>query len=362
MRISTLRLAAAAAIFLLPDVASAADPVADFYKGKQLRVVVGFSAGGAYDVYARVVGRHMVRFIPGNPTVVVQNMPGAGSITAARYMLMEAPRDGTALATISKDAAFDQVVNGKGDEYDLAKLNWIGNPAEDNDVMETWGTSGIRTIDDAKTREVALGSTSATGAGALYPRLLNNIFGTKFKIIAGFPGASQLNLAMERGEIDGRASDSLVSIRATKPQYLTEKKVNILMQMGFVRSPDIPDVPLMVELGRNPAERKVFEMLSSNVRIGRPLLTTPEVPPARLAALVAAFDTTMKDPEFLREAAQAKLAVTPVSGRQVQEAVNNTVNAPKEIVDLVRAAADSEKAFNCADIAKDKSLCEGGGG
>jgi tripartite-type tricarboxylate transporter receptor subunit TctC len=354
---SRAAIAAAALIAFAAPAARAADAVADFYKGKQVHVIVGFAAGGGYDLYARLISRHMARFIPGNPTMVVQNMPGAGSVTAAQYLLQKAPRDGTTIGSISKDSPFDQVVNTQSANYDLGKLNWIGNANEDNDVMEVWAASGVRTVEDAKKREVIMGSTGQTGAGSLYPRLLNNIVGTKFKVIGGFPGSPQLYLAMERGEIDGRASDSLVSLKSTKPEYLRDKKVNVLMQMGFRRSPDLPDVPLMAELAKSPAERKVFELLSSNVRIGHPIVTTPEVPADRLAALIAAFDAAMKDPQFLAEAEQGKLDINPISSKALQEAVINTTQAPKEVVDLVLAASKDAQTFNCADVAKDKSLC-----
>ena len=346
-----------AAVAMAAAHGAAADPVADFYAGKQLRVIVGFSPGGGYDLYARLVTRHMSRYIPGNPVIVPQNMPGAGTMVAAQYMLQQAPRDGTVLATISKDSPVDVVVNKAPYKADYGRLNWIGNPNEDNNIMTVWATSGVKSIEDATKREVVMGVTAANGAGALYPRLLNTVLGTKFKIIAGFPGSNELNLAMERGEIDGRGSDSWVNLRSTRPEWLTEKKVNVIMQMGFRRDAESAAIPLMIDLARNPVERLLFEMLSSGVRLGYPLLTTPDVPAERLEALRAAFDAVMKDPEFLAEAKNARLGVNPVSGREVQQAVNGTVNAPGDVVDLLLAATTSGKTFNCAEVAKDRSLC-----
>jgi tripartite-type tricarboxylate transporter receptor subunit TctC len=339
---------------------SAAQTVEDFYRNKQIRVIIGYGAGGGYDVYARLVTRYMSRFIPGHPTMVAQNMPGAGTALAAEYLMHVAPQDGTVLATLGQNLPFDQIMDPKrGALFNTAEMNWIGNAIEDNNVVEVWRASGITSIEDAKNRETVLAATSADGSDALYPQVLNNVLGTKFKIIAGFPGGAEQNLAMERGEVDGRGSDTMSSIRATTPRYLTENKIRIILQMGFASDPDLPGVPLMLDLARTQAERQVFEMISSGVRIGRPILTTPGVPPDRLQALRDAFDATMKDPAFLAEAAQAKLEIKPVPGIEVQKLVENMVGVPKDVVELTRAAVTTTgQTFNCADVAKDKSICE----
>ena len=356
---AAFRIALVSAAFSVAAVppAAAADAVADFYAGKQMRVIIGFPTGGGYDIYARLMTHHMTRFIPGNPTITPQNMPGAGSMIAVQHMLQQAPRDGTVLATISKDSPMDIVLNDRPYKADFAKLNWIGNASEDNNIMPVWAATGVKSVEDATKREVVMGTTSANGAGALYPRLLNNVHGTKFNIIAGFPGSAQLNLAMERGEIDGRGSDSWVTLNSTNPDWLRDKKVNVLMQMGFRRDPERAHIPLMIDLARTPVERILFETLSSGARVGTPLLTTPDVPAERLDALRAAFDAIMKDPEFLADAKKAKLDISPASGPNVQEAVVKTMTAPADIVDLLKAAITGDKTFNCAEVAKDKSLC-----
>jgi hypothetical protein len=250
------------------------------------------------------------------------------------------------------------VVNNSPDKAAFAKLNWIGNVSEDNYIMTVWAATGVKTIADATKKELSMGATAANGAAALYPHILNNIFGTKFKVIAGFSGSTQLNLAMERGEIDGRGSDSWVTLRSTKPDWLRDKKINVLMQMGFRRDKETADIPLMIDLARNPVERMLFEMLSASAKVGASFLTTADVPAERLAALRTAFNAVMRDPQFLTEAEHAKLEINPVPGEDVQETVSKTIMAPKEVVDLLMAATAKGKAFNCNEAAKDKALCE----
>ena len=336
-----------------------ADPVEDFYKGKQVRVVIGFGAGGGYDLSARLVTKHMGRFIPGHPIMVPQNMPGAGAAVAAQFLMQGAPRDGTVLATLGQNIPFDQVMDPRRSEtYDASKMLWVGNANEENNVIEIWRESGVTSIEDAFKREIVLGATAADGADALYPQVLNNVLGTKFKIIGGFPGGADQNLAMERRETDGRGSNTMSSIRSTSPQYVTENKVVIILQMGVVKDAKLPDVPLMTDLGRSPAERSVFGLISAGVRIGRPILTTPGVPADRLKALRDAFDATMKDPEFLAEAERARIDINPISGAEVQKIVENVVGASPDVAALARAAVIPGKAFDCAAIARDKSICE----
>jgi hypothetical protein len=263
------------------------------------------------------------------------------------------------LATLGQNIPFDQAMDARRREtFDTAKMNWIGNANEENNVIEVWRESGVVSIEDAFKREIVLGATAADGADALYPQVLNNVLGTKFKIIGGFPGGADQNLAMERRETDGRGSNTMSSIRATSPQFLTENKVVIILQMGVVKDPNLPDAPLMTDLGRSPAERSVFGLISAGVRIGRPILTTPDVPADRLQALRDAFDATMKDPEFLAEARTARLDINPIPGTEVQKIVQSVVGVSPDVVALARAAVTPGKAFNCAELVSDKSVCE----
>ena len=320
---------------LTAPVVATADPIAEFYKAKKMSIVIGQSPGGSYDSYGRMIGRHMGKYLPGNPVFVSQNMTGAGGRTATAWMYNIAPKDGTALAVISQTIPMDQVVhNIPSTQFDARQFNWIGNPFRSNNVLAVWHTSGVRTIEDAKQREVAIGGTGPTSPDTLYPRVSNAMFGTKFKIIPGYAGGSEIDLAMERGEVGGRGSNSWQSMKETN--WVAEKKLYVLFQIGAQREPDLSTVPLLTDLARNADDRVMLEFISSSLAMGRPLLTTPAVPPERVGALRRAFDSTMKDADFLREARNQNLDVTPVSGEALQALVERTIATPPTIVARVR--------------------------
>lgn len=330
----------------------------DFYKGKTLRLIVGYAPGGGYDVYARFAVRHMARLLPGKPSVVAQNMPGAGSARAAQYLMVSAPQDGTVLGTVGQNLPLDQALSAGKTKYDTRRFNWIGNIIDGNNVMFVWHTTGVKSVEDAKTKEVFLSATGVTSTSVQYPRVLNNMFGTKFKIITGFGGGTELNLAIERGETQGRGSTGWSNIKAVTPQYLADKKINIILQMGLKREKDLPDVPLLIDLARNPAERRVLELISAGVDIGRPILTTPGVPAVRVKLLRDTFDAALADKQFLAEAAKARMDISPVRGEDVQKIVENIVSAPPDIVNLVEAAMTKGAVFDCRALVKDQTLCE----
>ena len=322
-------LAAGAAVFSVAAGSAQGQSVEDFYKGKTISMVIGYSPGGGYDTYARLVARFMGDHIPGKPNIVPRNMPGASSRVAAAYVYNVAPKDGTTLATGDQSLALAQAM-GEKLQFDVTKFNFIGNPSAENNTTVTWHTSPVKTIDDAKRVEVPVGATGGS-TSSQYPRAMNALLGTKFKVILGYPGGNDINLAMERGEVAGRGSNSWASWKATRPEWLKEKKINILVQIGLRKSPDLPDVPLLIDLAANPEDRAVLRLLSSPSAIGRPIFTTPGVPEERVNALRAAFDATVKDPAFLEEAKKAGLEVDPVSGKELQEIVNDIVNTPEPI-------------------------------
>lgn len=346
-----------AAGFAAAALAAPAAQAQDFYKGKSVKMIIGYGPGGGYDVYGRFVARHIGRLLPGNPTIVPQNMPGAGSARAAQFLMVNAPQDGTVWATLGQNLPLDQALNPKKAKYDTRKLAWIGNVNRGNNVMMLWHTSGVKSIEDAKKKEVFLSATGVTSTSVQYPRVLNNMFGTKFKIITGFGGGSELNLAIERGEVQGRGSIAWASVKANVPHYVAEKKVNFILQMGLTKEKDLPDVPLLIELARNPAERRVLELISGGVDIGRPLVTTPGVRADRVKLLRTTFDTMVKDKTFLAEATKAKLDIDAVPGEQVQKIVENIVTAPSDIVELVKAAMTKGAVFDCKKLVKDAKLC-----
>jgi tripartite-type tricarboxylate transporter receptor subunit TctC len=306
--------------------------VEDFYRGKQLEMVIGYSPGGTYDLYARLVARFLGNYIPGKPVIVPRNMPGAGSRAAAKWVYSVAPKDGTVLATADQSLAVEQAMGDKQLDLDTTKFIYIGNPNADNNTTATWYTSGIKTIEDAKMRQVVMGATGGS-TSSQYPKAMNALIGTKFKIVIGYPGGNDINLAMEKGEVDGRGSNAWGSWKATRPDWLRDKKINILVQIGLTKAPDLPDVPLLIDLATNDEDRAIFKLLSASSTIGRPVFTSPGVPPERVKALRDAFDTMVRDPVFLAEAGKEHFDINPVAGAQMQKIVEDIVATPKPIAD-----------------------------
>jgi tripartite-type tricarboxylate transporter receptor subunit TctC len=306
--------------------------VEDFYRGKQLEMVIGYSPGGTYDLYARLVARFLGNYIPGKPVIVPRNMPGAGSRAATKWVYSVGPKDGTVLATADQSLAVEQAMGDKQLDLDTTKLIYVGNPNADNNTTATWYTSGIKTIDDAKTRLVVMGATGGS-TSSQYPKAMNALIGTKFKIVIGYPGGNDINLAMEKGEVDGRGSNAWGAWKATRPDWLRDKKINILVQIGLTKAPDLPDVPLLIDLAANDEDRAIFKLLSASSTIGRPVFTSPGVPPERVKALRDAFDTMVKDPVFLAEADKEHFDINPVAGVQMQRIVADIVATPRPIAD-----------------------------
>ncbi len=309
-----------------------AQSVEDFYRGKTLDLYIGFTVGGGYDLYARLVGRFLGDHLPGKPRILPKQMTGAGSRILTKFMYTLAPRDGTALATADQSLALEQVLGDAAAQYDAAEFGWIGNPAADNNTVAAWHTTGVRSIEDARKRELTVGATGAN-TSSQYPAVLNMVAGTKFKIILGYPGGADINLAMEKGEVDVRGSNSWEGWKSTKPDWMKDKKIHVLAQIGLTKAPDLPDVPLIMDLARNEEERAALRLLSAPATIGRPIFITPGVPAERLKALREAFDAMLKDAAFQQGAAQAGLAVNPVSGAELQGIISEIIAAPKPVRD-----------------------------
>jgi tripartite-type tricarboxylate transporter receptor subunit TctC len=317
------------ALYLLNAVGGKAqgDPVADFYKGKTISLYIGTTPGGGYDTYARIVARFMGAHIPGGPLIVPRNMPGAGGRVAAAYVYNVVAKDGLSLEASDQTLALQQALDYHKLQYDMAKFNWIGSPDSDNKIVNTWYTSGINTIEDAKKREVVMGAVG-DGPSSQYLRAMNALIGTKFRIVSSYPGANEINLAMERGEIDGRGSGSWAIWKA-RPDWLS--RIKVLVQVGVAKSPDLPNVPLLMDLATNAEDRAVLRLLSSPSAIGHPILTTPDTPTERVKALRDAFNATMKDPAFLAAAKKAKLEIDPVLGEHLQSIVQDILSAPSNV-------------------------------
>jgi tripartite-type tricarboxylate transporter receptor subunit TctC len=326
---------ALAALVALPAIAPAhADT---FYEGKTITVVTSTGAGGTYDLVARLISRHMPRHLPGRPAMIVQNMPGGGNVLATNFMYAIAPKDGTTIATIHNAMPLHQALDGQGVRFDAAKFNWLGSTGADNEVILAWPTAGVRTIQDVMEREVVLGGTGAGSGIVIIPTAMNSVLGTKFKIVIGYKSSEDINLAMERGEVQARAF-GLGSIVSQRPEWITEKKVAFLTQIGTKRDHALPDVPLVTELAKTDEQRAILKLVSAPPALGQPYLTPPGVPQDRVALLRTAFDATLRDKAFLADAAKAKFEIEPMSGDEVARIVKDTIDAPPEIVAKAKAA------------------------
>ena len=326
MRLVAVTIATLLAVW--PGSALSQQSVEDFYRGKKIDLIIGYSSGGTYDLYARLVARHLGHYIPGNPLIVPRNMPGAGSRAAATWVFGIAPRDGTVLAAVDQSLSLQQAAGDKRIQFDTTKFIYIGNPASENNTTAAWAASGIKTIEDAKRREVTVGATGGS-TSSQYPKAMNALLGTKFRIILGYPGGNDVNLAMERGEVDGRGSNSWTSWKATRPDWIAEKKINILVQIGLAKAADLPDVPLLLDLATNDDDRRLLRVLSASTNIGRPIFTTPDTPPERVAALRRAFDAMVRDPAFREQARREHFDIEPTTGEAMQKLLAEIVAIPK---------------------------------
>ena len=317
--------------------ATAADPVEDFYRGKQIRIYIRAAPGGNYDVYSRVLGRHMSRHIPGNPAIVPVNMPGGGGLVALNYVANAAPRDGTVLTMITQSFPMDQALGlDQNLKVDMRSLNFIGNMSNTNEFLYTAKSSPTRTLADARARETVI---AATGIGSIVTQLsavYNNVLGTRFKVIYGYPSGPEMTLALERGEVEGRSTSNPQVLAPTKAEILA--KYNFIIQAGERRLPLFEEVPLLRELARTADEQSVFDFLSSAVVIARPVVTNAGVPGERVAALRRAFDLTLADPLFLEDAARQSLEIGARSGEELQRIVAALIETPPAVLELVRRA------------------------
>jgi tripartite-type tricarboxylate transporter receptor subunit TctC len=314
--------------------AHAQDP-ASFYKGKTVDLYVGYSAGGGYDIYARALARYMGRFIPGNPTIVPKNMPGAGSLVLANWLYNVASKDGSAFGMIGRGTAFDPLLGSTKAQFDAAKFNWIGSMNDEVSVCVAWHTSGIAKLEDVTHKELTVGGTGPAADTDQFPKVLNATLRTKFKIIPGYPGGNDIDLAMERGEVMGRCGWSWSSVVATHKAWVDDKKINVLVQLSLTKHADLPNIPLVMDFAKTDEERRIFRLVFARQPMGRPFLAPPGVPADRTATLRKAFVDTMKDPAFLAEAEKMQLEINPVAGDAVQAIVQDVYQTPKSIAAAV---------------------------
>ena len=327
-----------------------------FFKDKQVSLIITGSPGSIYDLYARTLAHAMAKRIPGEPTIVPRSMVGGGHLVGTNYLYNVAPQDGSVMGSIGETMPLVQLLEPDKVKFDVSKFNWIGNPNVANLTLTVWSGKGFESLQDAMTKTIVIGASGATSPSATTPTLLNSVLGTKFKVINGFP-ANQLDMAMERGEIDGRGSAQWEWWKISRPQWIKEGKIKILMQMGPRKEPDLPDVPLLNDLARTPEERQVFALYSSTVLVGRPLLLPPNVPAERVALWRKAFRETIKDPAFLADAQKMKLPIEPIFGEEMQQAITDIVKTPAHVVELSKAALEGQAVYDCVKSGSNLQSC-----
>jgi tripartite-type tricarboxylate transporter receptor subunit TctC len=313
--------------------AQPADPV---FKGKIINLYIGFAGGGTYDYYARLVARFIGKHIPGNPTVIAQTMQGAGSFQLANFLFAQAPKDGTAMGTITQTVALEEALHSPGVRYKAAEFSWVGRATAILEVAMTGKTAKAKDIEGARQFDTPVAGTGAGSPSEGYPRLMNALAGTKFKVISGYPGSTQGLLAMEAGEVDGGFT-SWNTLKRTKQDWLRDRFVNILYQCALERHPDLADIPTDVELGRTEEDRRILAFYTSGAAVGRSIVAPPGVPADRLNILRRAFDATIKDPEFLADIERAQQEFQPASGEELQKLIEATASVPREIVERTEA-------------------------
>ena len=336
------RIGAALAVFgAALGAAGIAQSAADFYSGRTVNLYIGYSPGGAYDLYARVLARPLASHIPGNPTLLPQNMEGAGSLRLANWLYRVAPQDGTAIATFGRGLAFDPLLIGTGDAFDAQKFNWIGSANNEVSVCVAMRSSGITKFTDLFTKPLTVGGTGASADTDQFPRVLNSVLGTHFKVVAGYPGGNDVAMAMERGEVQGRCGWSWSSVLATHRSWIEDHRLVVLVQLSLTRHPDLPDVPLVMDFAKTDKQRQILKLVFARQVMGRPYVAPPNVPADRVAMLRKAFMDTMTDKEFLAEADKAKLEINPVSGEDVEKLVKEVYATPADVIAEAKAAAAS---------------------
>lgn len=357
--ISISRASGAVAIALTLAVGTTGPAAAqDFYAGKRIQLAVGTAAGGGYDSYARLFATFGERHIPGKPTIVVQNMPGASGLKAVGYAANDAPRDGTFLITFNNAMPLYQALKLTTARFDMRQFHFLGSMSKINNVLSVWHDAGVKTIEDAKIKSVILGATGATGTMAMYPRLLNHFIGTKFRVVTGYTGSATVNLALARGEVQGRGSTPWTSWKSSHPDWLRDKKLVFLVQFGLRPEPELPHVPMLTDLAQTPEQKEIFEFISANIAIERPFATPPGVPAERVAVLRKAFQAIVADPAFVAEIRKRDLDLEPSTGEEVQRIIDKILNVKPFVVaamkDVLTGATDNCRKYS------DAKLCGGG--
>jgi tripartite-type tricarboxylate transporter receptor subunit TctC len=314
-----------------------ADPVEEFYRGRNVTLVIGYSVAGGYDNYARVVARHLGNHIPGRPTVLPQNMPGAGSLRAANYLFNAAAKDGSVIGMFSRGMAMEPLIGTSHTQFDARKFSWLGSGTDEVSTCVTWRDSAVKTWADALTTPFTVGGEGSGSDPDIFATVVHNVFGVKLRLVSGYPGSAEVALAIERREVDGRCGWSYSSLRQQRPEWITNRQVNILVQLALKKTPELPDVPLVTEFATTDRQRQILRLVFSRQAMARPFTAPPGIPAERKQALRKAFDETMADPAFLAEAKQRGLEVNPVTGVEIDALIAELYQTPADIVAEVRA-------------------------
>jgi tripartite-type tricarboxylate transporter receptor subunit TctC len=336
-----------------------AQSVEEFYSSHDVDLYIGYSTGGGYDAHARTLARHMGKHIPGNPEIIPRNREGAGSMLLTNELASTLPNDGTVFAAIGRGQVLQPLYGIPEATFKPRELNWIGSTSNEVSICIVWKDVPVDSWQDLKTRGMIVGGTGPGADTDTFPRLLNNILGTKLQLITGYPGGSDVVLAMERGEVEGRCGYSYSSMVSQRPDLLEEKKIRILMQMSTAKHPAIPDVPLVMDLAETDRDREVMTMVFAPQVMGRPFVAPAGVPEDRVAALRAAFDATMKDPEYLADVEKQGLELEPVSGEEIQALVVRMYDQPQDIIDAAKEASTSEANLPISEVKLDMRVDEG---
>lgn len=320
----------------LAQSASAQTP-AEFYRGKTITMLIAGDAGGGYDVYARAFARHMSKHIPGNPDIIPKNQPAGFGLAAANTLYAKADKDGLTMASFTNNVPMDPLFGNPAAHYDPLKMVWLGSIGKLQNVCATWHTSPVKTLEQAREKEIFVGAAGATSNTALMPRISNELLGTKFKIVGGYNGANDLTLSIEKGEVEGICGLSWSTMKASRPHWIRDHLLNVIVQMGLDKLPDLPNVPSALDLVSDPVKKRVLELILIRQETGRPFALPPGVPQDRADALKAAFSATLKDPEFVAEAKKLQLEIDPLSGDQVTQLLTKAYGAPLAIVNKAAA-------------------------
>jgi len=326
-------------LIALSGPAHAQADVANFYRGKQVRLIVGTAPGGGYDLFARIVARHIAAHIPGQPTVIVQNLPAAGGLVMTNQLYSVGPKDGTAIGVPINGIPTAPLLQ-QGAQFDATRLIWIGSTNREPYVAFVWHSAPVQSLAELRAKELVVGSTTPGTTMTDFPLVVNDILGLKFRVVRGYEGTPQINHAIERGEIQGQGGIGWAAIKAQVPHWIAEKKIKVIAQYGLKRYPQLADVPSMLEQARTEPDRQALTMLFARTEYGRPYFLPPDVPAERVRALRRAFDATMRDQAFIADAARLQLEIDPMTGEEVQALVAQLIRTPSEIVTRVRAALE----------------------